>query len=82
MLKRHFCHIDNITGKELLISGASYNLAMHWLDKQLKNAGFEVTSATYQDNIAMFVIKTYDNNNDEEGRTYWYDEERGYLLGC
>ena len=76
---------DDKTGKEILLSECSYNMAMEWLFQKIHDAGmevcrqftnattglYEVWTAKWSDNICNYVPT----------RHFYYDEERGYLLG-
>ena len=81
MMRHHYSTIDNKTGKELILSGCSYNFACSWLEDELDRAGYHVWTAVVEDPDDMVVIYTRDNKTGKEGRRYMYDEERGYLLG-
>ena len=81
MMRRHYSTIDNKTGKELILSGCSYNVACSWLEDELDRAGYHVWTAVSEDPDNMVMIYTRDNKTGKEGRCYMYDEVRGYLLG-
>ena len=76
---RHYNSIDNLTGCELLLSEASYNMACDWLEKWFKRWNWEVLEArqtTYK-GYALTIIK---GGHNKQQRNFYYDEERGYLL--
>ena len=65
---------DTRTGLSMVLSGASYNMACDWLERILQNYGLEIKRIEYRPLDDMTAIIT-------DGRTYFYDETRGYLLG-
>ena len=82
-MKRHFSTVDDKTGYELLLSECSYNMAMDWLSKELAKYGLEVCGIHYDRDRGL--TKLYSGRPDKSGlnfgRKFYYDEERGYLLG-
>lgn len=77
--------IDSKTGKEMVLSDVSYNMAMDWLDTERKKAGLEICRVfeNIKTNMCeIWTCKWSDNiNNYIPTRHFYYDEERGYLLG-
>lgn len=69
---------DNKTGYSMILSECSYNMAMDWLEKELAKKDYGV-SATYTMENGLIAIFT--GVGMCSGRTFYYDEERGYLLG-
>lgn len=79
MIRRHYSTIDNKTGKELILSQCSYNLAMDWLQRTLNKEGMCINETVKYDNCAcMTAVSIIDGSS---GRIFYYDGERGYLLG-
>ena len=71
---------DDKTGYSMVLSEASYNMAMDWLSKELAKYGYEITRTELHTNGLMYIW----SNNVRSGasaRMYYYDESRGYLLG-
>lgn len=79
-MRRHYSTKDDKTGRELILSECSYNFACHWLDGFLRKLGYEVKGAIHCDGEDITVIMTQ-NSEGVQGRSYFYDEVRGYLLG-
>ena len=77
---------DDKTGYQMILSECSYNMACDWLDKKCKKVGAEIcrTEHNIKTNLdELWVAKWSDRiNNYEPCRKYFYDEERGYLLGA
>ena len=73
--------IDNKTGYQMILSECTYNMACGWLDHELRSKyDMEIVRCEYNYTRDMHVLWT----SDEEGvpgRRYFYDEQRGYLLG-
>ena len=76
-MRRHYNSIDNITNCELLLSEASYNMACDWLDKQCNGEIIEAKQTTYKGRNVTKITA----GNGQWVRSFFYDEERGYLLG-
>lgn len=84
---------DSKTGYEMILSECSYNMACNWLQLVLEKSDYSIsgTSPYSKGLIAIFTERTSIDTGDLEdddmpigmysGRTYFYDEERGYLLG-
>ena len=76
---------DSKTGYELLADQCSYNQACAWLYKILKAHGREVCRAFVNHDTGLTEIWTAEWSdricNYKPTRHYFYDEERGYLLG-
>lgn len=93
-MRRHFGCIDNKTGYELIVSECSYNHVCMWLARELQPSHIEIVTCTVLKN-GLIEIKTqptkleFDADEMLNGkiigksspRTFYYDEERGYLLG-
>ena len=77
--------IDKKTGYEMILSECSYNMAMDWLYNVVKNAGREVCRLFVNKETGLTEIWTAEWSdkicNYKPTRHYFYDEERGYLLG-
>ena len=69
---------DSKTGYEVILSECSYNMACDWLERELAKVGLWVEQARTRNNLVE--ILTVDKNL-LRGRTFFYDESRGYLLG-
>ena len=74
---------DDKTRYSMVLSECSYNMAMDWLSRELKKYGSEITRTEKHTNGLMYIwTGKYFNPTDYEfGRMFFYDEERGYLLG-
>lgn len=71
---------DSKTGYEMILSECSYNMAMNYLADRLSEVGYEIRNiAITKDGIK--VITTNSIKVGVIGRTFYYDEGRGYLLG-
>lgn len=89
---RHFmveCK-DSKTGYSMVLSECSYNMACDWLSKEIGKYGVEIyrTEKHITDDTKLSDIWEIwtgkfrtDTNDYEYCRRYFYDEERGYLLG-
>lgn len=64
---------DSKTGYEMILSECSYNMAMNWLEGKIKKLG-HIPNIECKKEGDLIVVET-------SGRTFFYDEERGYLLG-
>lgn len=82
---------DTKTGHKMVARDVSFNVALDWLQRRQRECGRDVFRVD-SDDINHYTIYTgkavdgYDmNGNPEKFYTdidkYWYDEERGYLLG-
>lgn len=81
-MRRHYSQIDSKTGYDMLVSEVSYNEACCWLNGILEMSGYEVRSISeISKPVKLTVIKTCAIKNGAIGREFYYDEERGYLLG-
>lgn len=70
---------DNKTGYQMILSECSYNMAMDWLERKcLKNGCTFSTVQTYVYNLVAVAVL---DRNGVPVRIFYYDEERGYLLG-
>lgn len=76
---------DDKTGYSMVLSECTYNMACDWLERTLKKYGVEICRTEYniKTNLGeIWTAKWSDRiNNYEPCRKYFYDEERGYLLG-
>lgn len=76
---------DDKTGLSMVLSECSYNMAMDWLVKELEKYGVEIYRCEYDYRKEMYVIFTGEFSHIladfKPCRRYFYDEERGYLLG-
>lgn len=74
---------DNKTGYSMVLSDCTYNMACDWLERTLKKYGVEICGLHYDANTKM--TEFYSGRPDKNGlnlcRKYFYDENRGYLLG-
>lgn len=69
---------DDKTGFQMILSECSYNMAMDWLDKKLKKTNMWIEQTRVRDGLTEILIT---DKHLLRGRTFYYDEERGYLLG-
>lgn len=78
---------DVKTGYEMILEDCSYNNACQWLDDKLKEKGsyYDIIRCEYNTDTNLTEIWTghleEDTMNIFYGRKFYYDEERGYLLG-
>ena len=73
---------DTKTGLSMVLSECSYNMAMDWLSRELKR--YNVTIVAIGSMHIPYELKTIITQTIETGaymRTFYYDEERGVLLG-
>jgi len=74
---------DSITGKEMVLADCSYNNACDWLERTVKSLGFSICGTGYDKETKL--TKLYVGNPDRDSlnlkRTFYYDEDRGILLG-
>ena len=75
--------IDNITGKEMILSDCSYNAAYEWLREKLKKKGLRICGIGHNHETGITELYTGDPNaiSLNLGRKFFYDETRGLLLG-
>lgn len=74
--------IDSVTGNGMVLSDVSYNMAMDWLSKELERYGFEIY--LIEQDIKSGIKYIFTSGKEDpflRGRTFYYDESRGYLLG-
>ena len=71
---------DSKTGYSMVLSEVSYNMACDWLSKELAKFGYEITRTEKHVNGLMYIWST-NVRSGKLARMYYYDEERGYLLG-
>ena len=73
---------DSVSGYAMILSECSYNMAMDWLEKTLRKYGAKITHAeTVMQTNGMRVTLIQTAKNGKECRKYFYDEQRGVLLG-
>ena len=71
---------DDKTGYSMVLSECSYNQACDWLSRELAKFGYEITRTEQHINGLMYIWST-NVRSGKQARMYYYDEERGYLLG-
>ena len=64
---------DDVTGYEMILSECSYNVALDWLENKIRELG-HIPNIECKKDGDLIVVET-------SGRTFFYDEKRGYLLG-
>lgn len=69
-MREHYSCKDSITGLSLILSECSYNFAMSFLESK----GVKVESAKHDNKKDQTVIIS-------KRRIFFYDENRGVLLG-
>lgn len=76
---------DNKTGYEMILSECSYNEACEWLFNEVRKVGREICRTEYNVDTKLHEIWTAEWSdaicNYVPTRHYYYDEERGVLLG-
>jgi hypothetical protein len=75
---------DTKTPYSMVLSECSYNMAMKWLHDTLWKYKVEICRCFMNDKglMEIWTAKFDDTiNNYRPMRHYFYDEERGYLLG-
>lgn len=73
---------DNKTGLSMVLAECSYNMAMDWLERELAKYGVVIRHiGKIYHPFELTTIGTEKYNTWEIMRTFYYDEERGYLLG-
>ena len=74
---------DNKTGYEMILSECSYNMACEWLSRELTKEDMEILNVEVDFNgiYHIFTGITLSPTLQWSGRTFYYDEERGVLLG-
>ena len=70
---------DDITGYQMILSECSYNQAMAWLGVILNR--HDMTCECLSNNDTGLTDIFIKDKNGNPCRTFYYDEERGYLLG-
>ena len=84
-MTRHYSKIDSKTKYELILSDCSYNVAMDWLQKDMAKYNVEVYKSEYDTERKLVVLYagkfSYILNDYRLIRKFYYDDERGYLLG-
>lgn len=90
MITRHYSTVDSKTGHTLVLSEASYNMAMEWLQTELAKHGREIFRC---ENCGTNNMEIYTGEPhaglDVNGMPdmwyrnivkFYYDEERGLLM--
>lgn len=77
-MKRHYSQVDSVTGLEIVLSECSYNMAVEWLSNEMKQHGHIIWKARIEDGLTAIYTGEFTGNLN---RKFFYDEERGYLLG-
>lgn len=82
--------VDEKTGYEMMLSDASYNVAMEWLQREVDKYGKEIFRTENNGTDDMWIyVGTPKEGLDFNGRPdvwytnqviYHYDESRGYLM--
>ena len=86
-MRRHYSQVDNLTRWEIILSECGYNEAMMWLENTLSKHKVAISgTATHQRKIndtwhKFTAIVTEFQKNGKFVRTFYWDENRGYLLG-
>jgi len=77
--------IDRKTRHELILADCSYNMACDWLASELAKNNREIYRQEVSTNNELAYIWTGEWDNDKHDyknkRMFYYDEERGYLMG-
>ena len=90
-MRRHYSEIDSKTGRTLVLSEASYNFAMDWLQRELAKHDREIfrCESCGTDNTQIYTGTPTTGINPMTGREdvwykdvvmFYYDESRGYLM--
>lgn len=77
-MRIHYSTKDNITGYELLLSECSYNMAMEWLERDCKKHCIRPYKT---DRVGNLIVVYTTDNYLNDSRRFYYDEDRGYLMG-
>lgn len=80
---------DSVTGYEMILSECSYNQACDWLSRELAKHNSNIWRTEQRIDglmviftaIAICPLDSVGNMYMKDGRTFYYDEDRGYLLG-
>lgn len=78
---------DDKTGYEMILSECSYNEACMWLENELSKYGSEIYRTEKHTNGLMYIwtgiyrLDKFGKSSCIAKRMFFYDEERGYLLG-
>lgn len=89
-MKRHYSTIDSKTGRTLVLSDASYNIALDWLQRELEKGGKEIfrCEGCGTNNMQIYTGEPTIGINPNTGYEdiwyknqvlFYYDEERGVL---
>ena len=70
---------DDKTGYQMILSECSYNMAMDWLEHKCAKNGCTLSTAKLY--VSGLMAITVVDKDFTTVRTFYYDEERGYLLG-
>ena len=90
-MRRHYSEIDSKTGRTLVLSDASYNMAMEWLQNEqgAHNRDIFRCENCGTDNMQIYTGECTDGINPRTGEwdvwyknivMFYYDESRGYLM--
>lgn len=85
-MRRFLIHcIDEKTGYQMILSECSYNFACDWLNRYVHEKGLEICRAFHNNDTGLDEIWTAQWSdkicNYVPTRHFFYDEDRGYLLG-
>ena len=69
---------DNETRYSMVLSQCSFNMAVNWLERECVKAKARIGSVSRLKN-GLIKIPTF--SGDTPRRNFFYDEDRGYLLG-
>ena len=84
MRKFQYCCTDNITGYAMILSECTYNQACDWLSRELAKWDREIYRTEIDaDGMAHIFTGRYivEDQKYINRRMFYYDEQRGYLLG-
>lgn len=89
-MRRHYSTKDEKTGRTLVLSEASYNVALDWLQREQEKYGREIYRCENcnTNNMEIYTGKPKVGLDVNGNKTVWYcntvmfyyDEERGYLM--
>lgn len=79
---------DEKTGYQMVLSECSYNMAMDWLERKVKkeliDPGFHHYISSHNGiKLIKIVVDSWHEGVQKyvENRIFYYDEDRGYLMG-
>ena len=73
-MQKHLFIADDKTGKSLIVSGGNFNHMMYHLESMLASQNDTAKDCMKNQATGLYEITT------ENGRTFYYDENREYLL--